>query len=138
MRGRAVHTAGPDGAARLDAAIDALLEDRVPLMSVGDGQELEMLATARLLHEALPRFHPRFGFETRLAHRLTGSVADDRSLQPPIAVEDVADPADAAIPSRRRTLVAGGAVASGLSLAISLAGAALMARRRSRPTGGIP
>ena len=29
---------------------------------------LELLATARLLHEALPRFHPRFGFEERLGH----------------------------------------------------------------------
>jgi hypothetical protein len=38
---------------------------------------------------------------------------------------------------RRWSLLAGGAIASGLSLAIPLAGAALVAWRRSRPTGGV-
>ena len=141
---------GRDSASRLDAAIDALLDGRAALASTSDVDNLELLATARLLHEALPRFHPRFGFEARLASRLLrrddptdvgrdgpgSSRATATLMVLPVgsdgSVELVARGA-----WRRRSLVAGGAIASGLSLAIPLAGAAFVAWRRSRPTEGI-
>jgi hypothetical protein len=135
MRRSPHHTGRPDSATRLDGAIDALLEGDAPLMSVGE--DLELLATARLLHEALPRFHPRFGFETRLAGRLTGTAVSRVTTESPgHDDEPEPEPARPGAP-RRRGLVAGGAIASGLSLVIPLAGAALVAWRRSRPTGGI-
>jgi hypothetical protein len=148
---------GPDSAARLDAAIDALFDEHAPLVSVGDARDLELLATARLLHEALPRFHPRFGFEGRLARRL--AEAGDGAGYPtrpvaaaqPGSVRQQASRADALVGelagavasprrdgARRRGLLAGGAIASGLSLAIPIAGAALAVWRRSRASGGLP
>jgi hypothetical protein len=153
---------GPDSAIRLDAAIDHLLAGQAALLSTaGEPEDLELLATAKLLHEGLPRFHPRFGFEELLARRLAG--ANEAARPPAVAVPSVGragrigsprslpgTPPDAGAPRsgedaatdpraslRRRGLVAGGAIASGLSLAIPIAGAALVAWRRSRPSGGI-
>jgi hypothetical protein len=147
---------GPDSAARLDAAIDALFDEHAPLVSVGDVRDLELLATARLLHESLPRFHPRFGFEGRLARRLAHAGAGAGHPTRPVAAAEpvsvhqqasragtlVGEPGAVASPrrdgARRRGLLAGGAIASGLSLAIPIAGAALAVWRRSRASGGLP
>ena len=124
----------PDAASRLDGAIDRLLRDQVVLEEAGSGSELT--STARLLRDVLPRFHPRFGFEELLAGRLAAlrrpsSVAPVRF--PGVAASEDETPAG----RRRRGLVAGSAIASGVSIAIPLAGAALVVWRRSRSSGGI-
>lgn len=135
-------------AADLDLAIDDLLADRTGPLSV---EAADLLATARLLHDALPRYHPRFRFEEHLARRL--SAARRMSPDPttlsrrPAETEDPAPPivrlpyvaatgTAASTPRRHRGLLAGGAIASGVSLAIPIAGAALVAWRRARAAGG--
>jgi hypothetical protein len=151
MRGGTQSASRPDSASRLDVAIDALLAGRAALLSAEEPEDLELLTTAKLLHDGLPRFHPRFGFEELLARRLAvervghgpGAHADDVRSAPTASSETLhhrALEADATVTRgslRRRILVAGGAVASGLSLAVPLAGAALAAWRRSRPSGGV-
>jgi hypothetical protein len=123
--------AGGSVAAHLDTAIDAILQDRPVRLTADQRDVLELLPTARLLHVALPRFHPRFVFEERLAARLRGGVAE-------VVAFPTRAPVDTTMGTvRRRGLIAGGAIASGISLVVPLAGAAVMAWRRSRPTGGI-
>jgi hypothetical protein len=111
------------------------------------------LASLRLRRD-LPRFHPSFRFEERLALRLAEAAAGlrvaqaaglegapvpvgGRPLRPrllPGALGD-ADPTDWPASLRgARPLLIGGAMASA---AISIAGAAWMAWRRTRP-GGSP
>ena len=135
-------------AVQLDSAIDALLRGPV---GPADTDEGELVATARLLRAALPRLHPRFSFEEHLAARLAAArrlaerptepvdAAEPTPLRPALAVvesgregpvtEDEAEVAE----HRRLGLVAGGAIASG----VSLAGAALVVWRRSRSSGGL-
>lgn len=132
----------PETAAQLDRAIDAMLRQRGVLRSDADG---ELVATARLLRDALPRFHPRFGFEELLAQRLAvarGRERTDHAPEPtairpgPSTAEPDATEVDGA-ERRRRGLVAGGAIASGVSIAVPIAGAALVMWRRSRSSGGL-
>ena len=143
MTRRPLGTASLAASAQLDEAIDALLGGRPVVVGTDDRELLELLPMARMLHEMLPRFHPRFGFEERLAGRLRGGEPQRPASPPAAAAEVVALPVDAnagaglAGSSRSRGLIAGGAIASGLSLALSLAGAALVAWRRSRSTEGI-
>ena len=91
---------------------------------------------AQRLQSALPRFHPSFVFEERLAQRLravaTGTAADDDVVLVPfdrrVAV---------AAPDRLggpRPVVLGGVLTSA---ALSLAGAAYVAWRLRRPTGPV-
>jgi hypothetical protein len=109
------------------------------------------LASLRLRRD-LSRFHPSFRFEERLAMRLADAAAGLRVAQAAglegglVPVQRVApgsdplldgaaesDPADWPGTLRNaRPLLIGGAMASA---AISIAGAALMAWRRSRPSG---
>ena len=140
-------------AAQLDSAIDTLL--RGPGGPV-DTDESELVATARLLRDALPRLHPRFGFEEHLAARLSAArrlAAGAAELPKPtplrpalVLVEPAAADVDEDVPEgfdsldevdeaehRRLGLVAGGAIASG----VSLAGAAIVVWRRSRSSGGL-
>lgn len=130
----------------LDVHIDRILrgEGTRPQSTATATPEGELVATARMLHEVLPRFHPRFGFEAALAARLTQRPEAARGGQP-IAFP-VASVSERALDVRhvwarhRREFVAGGAIASGVSIVIPLAGAALVRWRRSRssgPTGGI-
>jgi len=128
-------------AARLDAAIDTLLQDPSGPRPVSDGG---LVATARLLHEALPRMHPHFGFEELLAARLAArgmhaaaALPEPTPIRTELAATESAQAAAAAAERRRRGLVTGGAIASGVSLAIPIAGAALVVWRRSRSSGGI-
>jgi hypothetical protein len=138
-----------DSASRLDRAIDDLLREPARPLPVDDEG---LVPTARLLHEALPRLHPRFRFEEHLATRLaTASRAAAASpagrgvlpsaLPAPIPLRHrvalTADDVRRTAERRRRSLVAGGAIASGVSLAIPLAGAAYVAWRRSRSSGGL-
>ncbi len=107
------------------------------------------MATARLLRRSLPRLHPSFGFEEHLAARLAaarrmelapataGAATAPTPIRPDTAIEPT-DVADQSVPDRRRrNLVAGGAIASGVSIALPIAGAALVAWRRSRSSGGM-
>jgi hypothetical protein len=132
----------PETEARLDAVIDSLIRDHGRSALVVGG---ELTATARLLYETLPRFHPSFSFEDHLARRLAAvrvAAPPTTALPPPTDIgsrQPVRDafPASAAADRRRRSLMAGGAIASGVSLAIPIAGAALVMWRRSRSSGGL-
>jgi hypothetical protein len=142
-------TVDSENSARLDIAIDSLLRDEARPGALGP--ESDLLETARVLRDALPRFHPRFSFEERLAGRLAtagraqawGSVVASATSSPPEpipfpAAVAVLPSAEAVMASRRRLgLVAGGAIASGVSIAIPLAGAALLMWRRGRSSGGL-
>jgi hypothetical protein len=138
-------TNAQDKAARLDSLIDALIRSGDRLAPV-EG-EPELAATARLLREALPTFHPRFRFEEMLASRLRrfrpgAAAAHERERPRIIRFPDRSAggrEAGATTPAEhhRRGLVAGGAIASGVSIAIPLAGAAFVMWRRGRSSGGI-
>ncbi len=105
------------------------------------------LASRRLVHD-LPRFHPSFRFEERLAIRLAEAAAAMRlpaaagaegsRLHAPVPLPELpvdfdpfADPIDDALAARAvpRPLLVGGAMAAS---ALSLAGA-FVAWRRTRP-----
>jgi uncharacterized protein (DUF2062 family) len=95
----------------------------------------ELHAAAAALAAGLPRYHPSFRFEEALAARLAGVAAGDvvgdavgeliTFPRPPIA-DSVAD----GRPATFRPAVIGGVLTSA---AISLAGAAYVAWRRTRP-----
>ncbi len=140
-------TGARETAEQLDSAIDTLLHDPAGPRPAVEG---ELSATARLLRDALPRLHPRFSFEEHLAARLAaarryaaGEAPAPAAPTPPptpigprlatvvAAGDDV--PEDEVAEHRRLGLVAGGAIASG----VSLAGAALVVWRRSRSSGGM-
>jgi hypothetical protein len=140
-----------ESADRLDSAIDSILEDAYgPVAADTD----ELVATARLLRRSLPRLHPGFSFEEHLAARLAVARRMEMSpaagatatpvvtavtptpIRPDIEVELPQGAADAH-DRRRRNLVAGGAIASGVSLALPIAGAAIVVWRRSRSSGGL-
>jgi hypothetical protein len=128
-------------AQRLDAAIDLLLADRALGPRAEDGS---LDDTARALAASLPRLHPRFGFEERLAHRLRDEAGalrlsdQDRAWATVLAFpvgEDrgAAGRAGTDRPWRpgRRSLI--GALASAASLAVTLAGAVFVVLwRRAR------
>jgi hypothetical protein len=136
-------------ATRLDSAIDSILRDGPDPISPDEDR---LVATARVLRRSLPRLHPSFGFEEHLAARL--AAARRMELAPATAVATVPTPIrpDVEVESpeasavtteveaherRRRNLVAGGAIASGVSLALPIAGAAIVAWRRTRSSGGL-
>lgn len=141
-------------ALRLDRAIDAILGRGVVELAADDDG---LGATVRLLRDTLPRLHPRFGFEELLAARLAAARSGpaSRASQPiplraadaslaPAAADQLADatgaPDDDGRPgaaTRARVLRAGGAIASGVSLALPLAGAAIVIWRRSRSPGSV-
>ena len=125
-----------DAAVQADAYIDSLLTGHgralVPRAASGrepghgylDDQPRVREAIA-LLENGLPRFHPSFLFEEWLAEQLRRAVTNPgpRSageIVPFVVLED-RRPVD-------RRLILGGAIASG----VSIAGAAVIAWRRSR------
>lgn len=128
---------------RLDAAIDELLREGATPNLAGPLSELS--ETARVLRDALPRFHPRFGFEELLAGRLK-AAARERDGSATAAIRAPGQPVELPIRTgrqparsqwRRRSLVAGGAIASGVSIALPIAGAAIVVWRRTRSSGGV-
>lgn len=129
-------------ATQLDGDIDRLLREPSRPIPMGGG---ELTATALLLRDALPRLHPRFSFEELLAARLAAAgrpaTAVARApvpIRPGVrTVTDEATPVMVAVERRRRTLRAGGAIASGVSLALPIAGAAVVVWRRTRSSGGL-
>ena len=101
----------------------------------------QLRTTAAALVDALPRYHPSFRFEESLAARLAGSSsAVDAADAAGQLIPFPATPTTPAAPptalvdlrpgSMRRPTVIGGVLTSA---AISLAGAAYVAWRRSRP-----
>lgn len=147
---------------RDEAEADALLTDRYldSLLAADDRRAVDAPADASLdrsvrdaatrLRRNLVRVHPSFRFEERLAGRLTdvarsmrlasaaggeGSVAtlsvdrNPRHDRGPAGFDPLADPIDDNA-ARARPLLIGGALTSA---ALSIAGAALVAWRRTRP-----
>ncbi len=126
-----------------DRYLDSLLAGHEPAeaerQTLADSVDAAIRAISRRLSTDLPRFHPSFRFEERLAVRLAELAASMRlplaaggESQPipirpvaPVADRD-AEPTDS--PDDRRPLLIGGAVAAS---AISLAGAWLAWRRRT-------
>ncbi len=93
--------------------------------------------TADLLDRVLPRFRPSFRFEERLAGQLRSEAAGGAASVAPgelLAFPGAVRPSNASIDAsdrRARSLLVGGAIASG----VSIAGAALLAWRRGRVSG---
>jgi hypothetical protein len=115
-----------EGAIQSDAYIDALLAGhaRLPiaLPVAAQAPAPSVRHVIRLLERGMPRFHPSFLFEERIAEQL-------RALAEGATGPD--GPAATLVIDRR--LVMGGAIASG----VSIAGAAMWAwRHRPRPTAG--
>jgi hypothetical protein len=107
-----------DGAIHSDAYIDALLSGhaRLPIaLPVADAAPPpNVRRVIRTLERGMPRFHPSFLFEERLAEQLR-ALADERYAGTPVAP----------LILKERRVVIGGAIASG----VSLAGAAVWAWR---------
>jgi hypothetical protein len=105
-----------------DAYIDLLLDCRLPTdATIAHRQPLsaQMRNTIELLHAGLPRLHPSFLFEERLAARLReGPTADSAGELISLGVA-----APAALARRmdrrmdRRIVLGGAAIASGVSMA---------------------
>jgi hypothetical protein len=114
-----------EGAIQSDAYIDALLGGHarlpVPLPSRGLLPQPNVRHVIRLIESGLPRFHPSFLFEERLAGQLRAAATTEAAATPAEIQTVVLD---------RRVLM-GGAIASGFSIA----GAAMFAWRR-RPSRG--
>ena len=130
-------------AQRLDAAIDLLSADPALGPTAEDGS---LAHTARILVSSLPRLHPRFGFEERLAHRLRDEAGalrlsdQDRAwatvLAFPVGEEPDGDgraTTDRPWRPGRRSVI--GALASAASLVLTLAGAVFVVLWR-RARGG--
>lgn len=104
-----------EGPLQSDAYIDALLNGHarlpIPLSSRDGAPERNVRSVIRLLETGLPRFHPSFLFEERLAGQLR-AAADELAPPDPVVVD--------------RRLLMGGALASGLSIGA----AAMLAWRR--------
>jgi hypothetical protein len=88
-------------------------------------------ATAEELIRALPRYHPSFTFEEHLAARLAAAAAHVEANGRVVPfVRPVGGPGPSDRPALSRPVVIGSVVTSA---AISLAGAAIVAWRRTRP-----
>lgn len=119
-----------------DLYLERLLAARsaaIAALAVPPGLPAEIAAAARAVRRSLPRFHPPFRFEEELALRIraaaTGSLppAPVAAAAGPIPFPGAVAPAPGRRPGRG-PLLAGGAIAS----LLSVAGAALLARRRGR------
>ena len=135
-----------DAAVQADAYIDALLAAHrhalVPLSAEADAStrldtQPAVRDVIRLLERGLPRFHPSFLFEEWLAEQLRGASSVRAAAGGtggdviPIAVIPASGTADERLQDRAlrdRRLLVGGAIASG----VSIAGAAVIAWRRTR------
>ncbi len=101
-----------------DAYIDLLLDRRLPIeATIAHRQPLpaQMRNAIELLHAGLPRFHPSFLFEERLAARLrVGPTADSAGE---LISLDIEAPAALDRHMDRRIVLGGAALASGVSMA---------------------
>ena len=111
-----------EAAIQSDSYIDALLaahaRQPIPWPAPGLRPEVGVRQVIRLLERGLPRVHPSFLFEERLAEQLRDAAAAmDGATVSPLGVVAI-----------DRRLLMGGALASG----VSIAGAAMLAWRRRR------
>jgi hypothetical protein len=104
-----------EAALQSDAYIEALLNGHarmpIPLPRTDEAPTPSVRHLIRILETSLPRFHPSFLFEERLASQLR-AAADEIAPEPVIALD--------------RRLLVGSALASGLSIGA----AAMLAWRR--------
>jgi hypothetical protein len=133
-----MHPETDEAAIQADAYIDALLygHGRMP---IAVGPESDVGDAIRLLERGLPRFHPSFVFEQWLSGQLqraasidspAASHAGTRAQIAQIVIR--ADDAGVRGVGQDRRLWVGGAIASG----VSIAGAAVLAWRRTRHVAG--
>jgi hypothetical protein len=128
---------GRDGgeveAIQVDLYLESLLTRRPVDPTIVDPA---LALTAQRLQAVLPRFHPSFVFEERLAQRLrtagTGAPADAAGVLVPFDQRAAAGGTDR--PGGPRPVVLGGVLTSA---ALSLAGAAYVAWRLRRPAGPV-
>jgi hypothetical protein len=125
---------------QVDRYLDTLLASRYEIRDAAAEPDVdeELQSAAVAVQRALPRFHPSFAFEERLARRLrsanTGSSGVLIAFLPRPS-EATADDAMGSQERRGRGVLLGSAIASGVSIAgVSLAGAALLVRRRGKST----
>lgn len=108
-----------EAAIQSDAYIDALLaahaRQPVPWPAPAARPDVGVRHVIRLLENGLPRFHPSFLFEERLAQQLRDAAGATTTTA-----------GDAGTLAIDRRLLMGGALASG----VSIAGAAMLAWRR--------
>ena len=106
-----------EGPLQSDAYIDALLNGHarlpIPMPAAGGAPERNVRNVIRMLETGLPRFHPSFLFEERLAGQLRAAADEMAPPEPQVVVVD-------------RRLLMGGALASG----VSITAAAMLAWRR--------
>ena len=106
-----------EGPLQSDAYIDALLNGHarlpIPMPVGGASPERNVRGVIRLLETGLPRFHPSFLFEERLAGQLRAAADEMAPPEPQVVIVD-------------RRLLMGGALASG----VSITAAAMLAWRR--------
>jgi hypothetical protein len=132
-----------EDAFQLDRYLDDLLSGEHRPLAIEDvpatGIDPELVQAARVVNLALSRFHPSFRFEDHLAGRLRTAAESGLAVasRTPTGVVIPFVPATPETRSRSRRVnsaLLGGAISAGVSLA-SIAGAALMARRRGRTDG---
>jgi len=128
---------GEEELVQVDRYLDALLASRFALREAAEPDVDEDVRTAAVaVQRALPRFHPSFAFEERLAHRLRSTGTDSPGTLIaflPRARATTADGASLPVERRGRGVLLGSAIASAVSIAgVSLAGAALLVRRRGK------
>jgi hypothetical protein len=135
-----------EAAVQVDTYLDELLASRARPVPVAGDLPAELERTARLLRDALVRFHPSFRFEEDLASRLR-TVADGAArasslvrLPAPTAVAmaaggasvGAADRSGVAASHERARVLLGGAIAWGVSTAPGLPPAGGRVRARGR------
>lgn len=119
-----------------DAYIDLLLDRRLPTeATIAHQQPLQaqMRNAIELLHAGLPRFHPSFLFEERLAAQLRQGTASDSTGE--LVRLGIETPAELARRMDRRIVLGGAAIASGVSMAAVYAWR--HATRRGRGARGV-
>ncbi len=136
-----------NAAVQADFYIDALLagHGRVPVPVAADegfdeplGHQPGVRDAIRVLEKGLPRFHPSFVFEEWLSGQLkrsTGGTGDEGAERPAAEIMSIVirpQETGTGQPDRRPVLLVGGAIASG----VSIAGAAVIAWRRTRHLAG--
>ena len=132
MSGRPAGWDADEAAFALDLYLESLLARR-PVEP--DGVPADLQATAGVL-AALPRFHPSFRFEERVAARLADLAAGRSPAVPDADAPRLIDfpgppvPGSAGRPGQVRPVVLGSVLTSA---ALSIAGAAYVAWRRSHP-----
>ncbi|MFN8518974.1 MAG: hypothetical protein U0667_06205 [Chloroflexota bacterium] len=132
-------------ALELDGYLDDLLGGRpgrpTPLADDAAMVDADLARAARVADVALPRFHPSFRFEERLAARLRAAaqagapeVPAPTDAGPAVVIPFVAPGRPRGRSRRVNGALIGGAISAGVSLA-SIAAGALVARRRGRGDG---